>query len=164
MPTPKRRPIPRDVQVRVFRNDRWLCHMCRMPVLFDPALRLLERFVADRAPGVSLAYYDLRRSRDRSPLLDQLGVAVDHVHAHAKGGAHDESNFRTACNKCNNKKGDQALDDHKKRAPTHTVKGSRGEPKSWDGLSTLFLVLAEEHPEKLTASERAWVTALTNNS
>jgi 5-methylcytosine-specific restriction endonuclease McrA len=40
----------------------------------------------------------------RPPLLDHLGAVVDHVEAFSRGGTHDETNFVTACNKCNARK------------------------------------------------------------
>jgi hypothetical protein len=40
------------------------------------------------------------------------------------------------------------------------VKGKYGEPQHWDGLSSLFVVLARENPERLTALERGWLREL----
>jgi hypothetical protein len=40
------------------------------------------------------------------------------------------------------------------------VKGKYGEPQTWDGLSQLFIVLAEQTAEVSSASEREWLKAL----
>ena len=42
-------------------------------------------------------------------------------------------------------------------------KGKYGEPQHWDGLSSLFLMLAERDPPALTASERGWLRALSSH-
>jgi hypothetical protein len=43
------------------------------------------------------------------------------------------------------------------------MKGKDGEPQHWDGLSTLFVMLAQRDPVGLTASEKGWLKALTRS-
>ena len=42
----------------------------------------------------------------------------------------------------------------------HTVKGKYGEPKHWDGLSALFIILLEREPDNASATERDWLKQL----
>jgi hypothetical protein len=48
----------------------------------------------------------------------------------------------------------------KQRPKLAPVKGKYGEPLHWDGLSSLFIVLARRYPEALTTSEREWLKEL----
>jgi 5-methylcytosine-specific restriction endonuclease McrA len=155
-----RKPLPYDIQVHVFRRDRWLCRWCHRPVVFAPALRLLEGLARDKGHNGPLAYHDPRWRRDRAPLLDHLAAVVDHVKAFSRGGGHEEANFVTACNKCNARKSSVVVEDFQRAVPTRVVKGKYGEPAHWDGLSTLFVVLARGRAD-LAASERGWLDALT---
>lgn len=161
-PAPKRKrsPLSKSLQVRIFRRDRWLCRWCGRPVVFAPAMRLLERWVRDQGCSSPLAYHDPRWRRDRAPLLDHLGAVVDHVEAFARGGLHGESNFVTSCNKCNTRKSSADVADFEKRSPLIPVKGKYGEPTHWDGMTELFILLASQRKEELSASETEWLNAL----
>ena len=154
-----RTPLSYDLQVRVFRRDRWLCRWCHRPVVFAPALKFLEMFARERGHDGPLAYHDPRWRRDRAPLLDHLGAVVDHVEAFARGGAHDEGNFVTACCKCNARKSSAVVDDFKRAVPARAVKGKYGEPIHWDGFSTIFVLLARGRSD-LSSSEKGWLAAL----
>jgi len=44
--------------------------------------------------------------------------------------------------------------------PRRRVKSKYGEPLHWDGLSTLFMILAERDPKAVDSSDRAWLRAL----
>jgi hypothetical protein len=132
------------------------------PVIFAPAMRLLEAWLATRLGAVSLmpAYSNKNWRRDRAPLLDHLGAVVDHRAAHAAGGGPELSNLLTACNKCNIRKGDEVEDTHRRHHPLRIVRATHGEPTRWDGLSSIFLELARLLPEALSNAERSWVDAL----
>lgn len=54
----KRSSLPKDLQVRVFRRDGWLCRWCGSPVVFAPAMRLTERWIGDQGCSSPLAYHD----------------------------------------------------------------------------------------------------------
>jgi 5-methylcytosine-specific restriction endonuclease McrA len=139
----------------VFRRDYWLCRWCGRPVIFAPVMRQFEQFARRSGFDGPLAYFHDRWRRDGSPLLDHLAAVVDHVHAYARGGAHEESNFATACNKCNMRK-----TDGKAKEPRRLVKAKYGEPQHWDGFATLFALLAEQDPARLTRSDTEWLRAL----
>jgi 5-methylcytosine-specific restriction endonuclease McrA len=156
----KRSSLPKDLQLRVYRRDGWLCRWCSRPVVFAPAMRVLELWIKGQGCASPLAYYDTNWRRDRAPLLDHLGAVVDHVEAFARGGLHDESNFVTSCNKCNTRKNSEAVSAFQRRSPLLRVKGKYGEPRNWDGLTTLFVLLAPQKVADLKASERAWLKAL----
>jgi 5-methylcytosine-specific restriction endonuclease McrA len=150
--------IPLDVQVRVLFRDGWLCRWCHRPTIFAPTLRLLQRFVQKAGYTAPIAYFDLHWRRDLSPLLDHLGAVIDHAEAYARGGEHSEGNFVTACNKCNARKNSRRADAYEREQPGKPVKGKFGEPRNWDGLVSLFLVLADD--PGITATEKAWKRAL----
>lgn len=149
--------IPVALQVRVLFRDRWLCHWCHRPTVFAPALKYLERFAQEQGYRRPLAYYDFHYKRDAAPMLDHLAAVIDHVKAYSSGGAHDESNFVTACNKCNMTKGNRNIDEWSN--PGKPVKGKYGEPQYWDGFVSLFMILAGQRKEDLRGSEREWYLA-----
>jgi 5-methylcytosine-specific restriction endonuclease McrA len=154
-----RAPIPYDVQVRVLFRDGWICRWCRRPVVFGPALRLLQKFATEAGYSRPLAYYHRNWSRAGAPLLDYMGAVIDHVEAFAKGGDHGEANFVTACNKCNTRKNDHNPADWERENPPRLVRGKYGEPLHWDGLVSLFLVIAAQGAE-LGSSEKLWEKAI----
>ena len=61
--TLKRVPLSKQRQVAIFRRDRWLCWSCKKPVIFAPAMRLLEREILKSGFTGSLAYYDTIRAK-----------------------------------------------------------------------------------------------------
>jgi hypothetical protein len=69
-------------------------------------------------------------------------------------------NLATACNKCNGREGSAALDKWGERVMDKPIKGKYGEPQGWDGLSTMFVILAQRDLDRLTKSERDWLKAL----
>lgn len=155
-----RKNLSKDIQVRIFRRDGWLCHLCGRPVIFAPAMKYLQQFMLASGHDGPLAYFDSRWRRDKSPLLDHLGAVIDHIHAHSRGGSVEYANLKTACNKCNMRKNDSALDDFGKISPKRAVNGRYGEPEHWDGLSALFTILVEQNIHSATVSELEWLRAL----
>jgi hypothetical protein len=123
-------------------------------------MKYLERHLRGLGYERPLAYFDLRWRRDKAPLLDHLAAVIDHVQAFSTGGAHDISNFVTACNKCNVRKNAEAADRFAKRSPLRLVHGKYGEPKHWDGLSTLFVALVRQDCSGVARSELEWCAAL----
>jgi len=79
------------------------------------------------------------------------------MQAHRRGGKDDESNLVTACCKCNALKSDAESKEFQEKLRRRTVKDKYGEPVHWDGLSTLFVILAECSPDILTKNEREWL-------
>jgi hypothetical protein len=129
-------------------------------VLFGPALKFLKRYVVAEGMPQSLAYHNEQYSRDAAPLLDELGSAIDHLEAYSKGGAHDSSNFVTACSRCNAKKGTSDATGFAKRNPRPKVRAKNGEPTRWDGFAAYFVVEGRRSPGSLTLRERNWLKAL----
>jgi 5-methylcytosine-specific restriction endonuclease McrA len=156
----KRKPLSKVLQLRIFRRDKWLCYWCEKPVIFGPVMKFLEVEVRSAGHAGPLAYYHAHWTRESSPLLDELGAVLDHKEAFSTGGPCSEENLFTACGKCNGRKGSASTDkwdNRKKRSP---IKSKYGEPKHWDGLSSVFVMLAERNPAKLTAGEREWLRAI----
>jgi len=151
--------IPEAVKVEVFFRDHWLCYLCRRPTVFPMAFKLLSEVVESELPGVPLAFYHPHWRRDQSPLLDELGVEVDHVHAFSKDGADDIANFATVCVKCNTRKSARSKDTYLEESNPWTVKAKHGEPEHWDGLASLFVVLARKTKRPLTSTEKEWLRA-----
>jgi len=152
-----RPPIPIDVQVRILFRDGWLCRWCHRPTVFSPTFKLLERFVRKEGWQTPIAYFHPNWRRDAAPLLDHLGAVIDHVEAYSTGGLHGEANFVTSCNKCNARKNSRPAKEYELERPGLPVKGRFGEPRNWDGLVSLFLILAPQN--NLTVTERSWERA-----
>ena len=160
----RRTVIPYATQVEVFFRDGWLCAHCRRPTVFPLALKLLAERVALTFPMLELAYWHPQWRRDSSPLLDELAASVDHVHAFAKGGTHEITNFATICARCNARKGTRTPEEHRAVDMPWKVKGKYGEPRAWDGLASTFVLLARESTRPLTAAERGWLKAIEVHS
>jgi 5-methylcytosine-specific restriction endonuclease McrA len=157
------RNAPHLVQVQVFRRDRWLCRWCGCPVVFAPVMRYFADLVQQEGPSGTPSYYNLNWRRRDAPLLDHMGAVIDHVEAHSGGGASVISNLATACNKCNARKSSSSAEVFSKRRPLVPVKGKYGDPTEWDGLSSLFMILASKNPKIMTSSEQSWLRALKAN-
>lgn len=160
----KRQAIPPATAAEVFRRDEWLCHWCRRPVILAQAMKFLRHELEQCGWTASPALFHPNWSRDGAPLLDELGATVDHVIAHKRDGAHSAENFVTACAKCNVRKNDRELRTWITRDKRNPVKGKYGEPRTWDGLSSVFVVLAKRYPSMLSVTDREWMTALTTTS
>jgi 5-methylcytosine-specific restriction endonuclease McrA len=159
-----RPPLSKELQLRVFRRDKWVCRWCNRPVIFAPVMRLMEGEVRKSGHGEPLSYYHAHWTRAGAPLLDELGAVIDHVEAHSAGGSSEEPNLATSCCKCNAQKSASTVESHRMRHPHKPIKGKYGEPQHWDGLSALFVVLAERDPSVLTSSERDWLKVLAGAS
>lgn len=151
----------RKRSIAIHRRDRWLCRWCKRPVIFAPVMRLIELEMFATAPDLRVTYFHGGWSRSYAPLLDELGAVLDHMTARSAGGDDSEGNLATACNKCNGRKSAAALDEFGKRPKPKPIKGKDGEPKDWDGLSSLFVALSRRYPTKLTEIEKDWVRALS---
>jgi hypothetical protein len=123
-------------------------------------MRLAGELVRTLGYRHPIAYHHPRWRRDAAPLLDHLGCVIDHEIAFSRGGPHALENFSVACNKCNTYKSAAEKAKYLTEHPLRSVKGKYGEPRHWDGLSSLFVVLARQNPTSLTSSERAWLCAL----
>jgi 5-methylcytosine-specific restriction endonuclease McrA len=155
-----RKSISIATKVEVHFQDRWLCYLCNRPTIFHLALKHLAGLVGNEYPNMPLAYWNPQWRRDAAPLLDELAACIDHVEALAKGGAHDISNFRTICARCNARKSSRVREEYVEDANPWIVIGKYGEPKTWDGLTSVFVVLARRASCPLTATERGWLRAL----
>ena len=153
-------PISMADEAKVLRRDRWLCQYCGAPVVFAPAMRMVQLWTADHgAPGSPVpAYYHPNWSRDRAPLLDWLGAVVHRRLAESRGGGTDLSNLVTACSRCVAQKKDTPEDEFLQTHPRQPP--STNEPTGWDGLSTMFLLLAPNYFRAVSDDEREWLAVL----
>lgn len=159
-----RPPISKELQLRVFRRDRWVCRWCNRPVIFAPVMKFLESEVHRSGHKERLSYHHAHWTREGAPLLDELGAVIDHVDPFSTGGASTEKNLATACNKCNGRKSAAPMDEWSKRPQRQPIKGKYGEPQYWDGLSSVFMILAQRDPAALTVSEKDWLKALAERA
>jgi hypothetical protein len=151
--------IPKELQVSIFRRDRWLCRYCTWPVIFGPAMRYLQHDLA--VSGYSnLAYWSPAFNRRDSPILDALAAAIDHVKPFSMVRTNDPSNLVTACNKCNTRKNNTDLEKFRREHPVKLIRSKYGDPVNWDGFSNLFLLLAERYPDIRVPTEKEWLEAL----
>ena len=156
-----RPPIPKSLQLRVFRCDGWLCQSCNRPVIFAPAMRLLAGLVHNAATReASPAYYHTHWTRTHAPLLDELGACIDHIKAHSRGGSSLIDNLATMCSKCNTRKGAREAAEHRLQNPPKPIKAKYGEPTAWDGLTQVFVALATGGQVAVTPADRVWLRAL----
>jgi|SRR5665213_2475604 len=154
---PPRARLSRELQVSLFRRDHWLCHLCKRPVVFAPAMKYLQRELT-QAGYSDHSYWRYAYSREFAPLLDELAAAIDHVNPHAKGGASNAANLKTACYKCNSRKNNSDYEEWVRQNP---IRESRSrDPVAWDGLSSVFVFFANRDPSKLTTTEKEWLKAL----
>jgi hypothetical protein len=123
-------------------------------------MKYLQRFVRSCGVTEPVAYHDGHWTRHNAPLLDHMGAVIDHVRAHSRGGMDAAENFATACNKCNASKSNTPQGEFSAKSPRRPVKGKYGEPRDWDGLSTLFVILVERAPATASASELDWLKHL----
>jgi 5-methylcytosine-specific restriction endonuclease McrA len=158
-----RRQIAKTVQVIVFRRDRWLCHLCKRPVIFAPAMKYLQHDL-EKSGFAELAYWRFAYHRHGAPLLDELAVVIDHIEVFSTGGLDVAENLATACNRCNMTRNSCELKKWLDKRPIKRIKGKYGEPETWDGFSSVFLHLAKRYAHELTASEIEWAKALTQRA
>lgn len=155
-----RRALSKAAQLAIFRRDGWLCGWCKRPVIFAPVMKLLEMEVRNLGQNGPLAYYHAHWTRNGAPLLDELGAVLDHVEAFSGGGPCEPKNLVTACAKCNGRKSSAPSDKWDQRQKRKPIKGKYGEPQSWGGMRSAFVVVAERNLAKLTAGERDWLKAI----
>lgn len=144
----KRRDISKKDKLLIWGRDRWCCRYCGRPVIFAPAMKLLNRLAPDRG------YYHAHWKRPNSPLLDELGATVDHIHPVSLGGINAHENYLTACSKCNLKKNNSPIEDW--GAVVESL------PTNWDGLSYLFISLYRS--DEADATDREWYRLLAGGS
>lgn len=157
--TRSRRTIPKELQVSIFRRDRWLCHLCKRPVIFAPAMKYLQRDL-EESHFADLAYWRFAYHRQGAPLLDELAAVIDHIEVFSGGGLDVAENLATACNRCNMTRNNSELRKWLDKRPIRRIRGKYGEPDAWDGFSSLFLHLAKKYAADLTASEKEWCRVL----
>jgi len=123
-------------------------------------MRVLELELRRTGYTDQLAYFHPHWTRDGAPLLDELGAVIDHIAPFSKDGPDTEENLITACNKCNGRKSAALLDEWNKRPMGNPIEGKYGEPQRWDGLASVFVMLAERNASKLTKVDKDWLIAL----
>jgi 5-methylcytosine-specific restriction endonuclease McrA len=155
----KRKPMQKTLKVTIFRRDNWLCRHCQRPVIFAPTFRLLE-LEAQGQTSEPVAYHHSHWTRHDSPLLDELGAVIDHIHPHSLGGQETLDNLCTSCNKCNGNKNAAVVEIWDQRVGRKQIKGAYGHPVHWDGMTLIFIALAKKYSEQLSSDERAWLRAL----
>jgi hypothetical protein len=124
------------------------------------ALKQLADLALEAHPDVTVAYWDKNSRRDAAPLLDKLAASIDHVEPFARGGLHDSSNFAAVCARCNARKSTKTAAAFLTESQPWQAKGKHGEPVAWDGMAAVYVLLARQRVEKLSAAEREWLEAI----
>lgn len=157
-------PISMTTRAEVLRRDRWLCQYCGAPVVFAPAMRMVELWTAEHGVpcGPVPANYHPDWPRDRAPLLEWLGAVVHRRVAESRGGGGEAANLATACNRCVVQKQDTPEDEFLETHPRPSPRAD--DPTAWDGLSTMFVLLAPNYFRNLSSEEREWLAALRDNT
>lgn len=132
----KRKSIPKEVQLRVWKKDKWTCQYCGEQVFFTPTLKLLEKM----SPGHGY-YHKNGKVGEVLELFRKRWASVDHVNPHARGGEHNEKNFVTACWDCNMRLNNKTLAEGK---PMPGIDNELIQSVNWDGLSSLYIKLNKE--------------------
>ena len=142
----KRKSIPKDIQLRVWKRDNWTCKYCGEPVFFAPTLKLLDEL----SPGHGL-YHPHGKADEILTLFQWRWASVDHMEPWSKGGEDLEDNYVTACWECNLKFREKTWREDKPK-PTKFNKNTKD--VNWDGLSSLYIKLnpTEDHWVKLLKS------------
>jgi len=65
--------------------------------------------------------------------------------------------------KCNIKKSGANPVEWADNHPPEKIKSKYGEPDRWDGLSSVFVLLAKQDWKHITRSEKEWLDALTKD-
>lgn len=130
-----RRSIPKQIQLKIWKRDRWVCQYCGRPVFFGPTLKLLEKL------SPSHGYYHPHGKASEMLLLFRwLWASIDHVKPISKGGEDTEDNYVTACWECNLKIGNKTKEEGK---PGPGKRKKSIETVNWDGLSSIYTKLSE---------------------
>lgn len=155
-----RQGIPIAVQVEVYFHEKWICHWCHRPLIFAPALKLIQCFVEEERCPYPTAFYDLHWRRDRAPLLDHMGAVIDHKSPNSETHNNNKENLVAACNKCNQRKSARKVEDFQNEYKEKAVHGLYGEPEHWDGLVSLFLILGRRYESQLSTQDRKWLVEI----
>jgi hypothetical protein len=126
-------------------------------------MKLLALEVGNAGHAARLASYRLPGKRTgSSSWLDELAAAVNQFGAPSIGSAVSKENLCTSCSQCNSRKPSPA-DKWERPSSGKSSKGKCVDPQDWDGLASVFVMLADRNPARLTVDETEWLKALRPN-
>jgi hypothetical protein len=98
-------------KLEAFIDANWYCQATGLPLIFPPALCLLERLVscAGGVGGKTHGYYDFREARWNAPLNYLTYPAADHVEPFAKDGPTTPTNLQVLALPANATKSEKKL-------------------------------------------------------
>jgi len=131
-----------NTKAYVLHRDRFTCRFCGTRLFLSQAIKVLDW----KETGLGL--WDLHGKKE--PLRSRWAT-VDHIVSEAEGGLDTLENLAACCVTCNSRKGGTT-------AQPSIVASETG---AWDGLSGLFLGLAEEFAARLSSEDQKWRKALT---
>lgn len=145
----KRRSMPRDLMVRLYRRDHWTCRYCGKRTIFYPVMPLLGSIFPEHFP-----WHSNWKAGLTHPAVVECSSVIDHIVPGAAGGQWlDEGNLVTACWPCNARKGDLTLEQmcwELKPVAQST----------WDGLSGCYPQLWEIAGRPAGDAHPQWLRAL----
>ena len=130
-----------NTKAHVLVRDRFTCQFCGTAVFLAQAIKVLDWYAPD------LELWDLHGKREP---LNTRWATVDHVTSELDGGMDTLDNLVACCVVCNSRKGGRSVP-----APV-----KRYVHPDWDGLSSVFLGLAEQYDNQLSTEDRKWRDAL----
>ncbi len=147
-------------KISIFYRDGWKCRYCKKPLIFAPAMKYIEVEIRNSGFPGPLAYYHTNWKKKSSPLLAELGAevtSVDPVNCLSK--CTDDTEV-TACVNCRSGKSSKDFNSCEKLLATNPINGIYGGTDHWDGMSSLFVVLAERYSNQLIDTDRKWLNAI----
>ena len=130
-----------NTKAHVLVRDGFACQFCGQLVFLSQGVKVLDMHV----PGLEL--WDLHGKIE--PLRTRWAT-VDHLVPEVEGGMDTLDNLAACCVACNSRKGGTS-------APAPPRPEAKG---NWDGLSGLFLGLADRYADRLSKEDQKWRRAL----
>jgi hypothetical protein len=122
----KARMPTQDIETMVFVRDGWCCRFCGTKVIAKRVRSKLIQLFPNETRWTSREY-------EKHAALYAMGVSLDHVAPHSRGGTNEISNFVTTCYCCQFGRGQWTLEEMELNDPREI------EPlvSEWDGLTRL---------------------------
>lgn len=117
-----RKNVPRAIQLNVWMRDNWHCRYCGNPMVYGPALKLLDILNPNHK-----YFHPNGKDGEMLPLFIKGWASVDHVKPFSRRGEDNIENYVSACWGCNLKYGDKEIGKGKPK-PRGIVQSE------WDGF------------------------------
>lgn len=130
-----------NTKAHVLVRDRFQCRYCGQRLYLSQGVKILDWHI----PGLEL--WD---RHGKSEPLRTCWATVDHIVPEAEGGMDTLENLVACCVTCNSSKG--------KGPGAEAMPGATTD--GWDGLSGLYVTLADGCKDRLSPEDRKWLAGL----